>query len=277
MNRTMITAVNTLSQLQKQLDIISNNMANVDTNGYKRRQTSFADLLVQQFNNQPNQAEEIGRLTPFGIRQGVGAKLAQSQMISDQGSIKNSDRPLDTAFTRENQLYRVLTPNNGIQYTRDGALYLTPVSAAETMLVTGDGYPILDENNNPIYLDGQASDFRILQNGQLIVAMQDGTEQKYNLGVSLVKKPQFLENKGGNLLGVPENFNELGLTEEDIFTNLTGDLRGEISIQQFALEHSNVDVATEMTDLMNVQRAYQFQSRAVTLSDQMMGLVNGLR
>lgn len=84
MNRTMITATNTLAQLQKQMDIISNNLANIDTTGYKRREATFSDLLFQEFRNQTNANEEKNRLTPLGIRQGTGARLSQSQIIMKQ-------------------------------------------------------------------------------------------------------------------------------------------------------------------------------------------------
>ena len=87
MNRTMITASNTLTQLQKQMDLISNNMANVDTTGYKKQNGTFTDMLFQQFNNQKDETQEVNRLTPNGIRQGVGAKLAQTQLVMTQGSI----------------------------------------------------------------------------------------------------------------------------------------------------------------------------------------------
>lgn len=102
MNRTMITSTNTLSQLQKQMDMISHNLANIDTAGYKRREASFTDLLVQEYKNQPNNAlEPQNRMTPFNIRQGNGARLGQIQMNLTQGNIKTTDRPLDTAFTQK--------------------------------------------------------------------------------------------------------------------------------------------------------------------------------
>ena len=106
MNRTMITATNTLSQLQKQMDIISHNLANTDTAGYKRREATFTDLLVQEYRNQPNNALEQNRMTPFNIRQGTGAKLGQTHLILSQGSLKTTDRALDTAFTTEGQIGR---------------------------------------------------------------------------------------------------------------------------------------------------------------------------
>lgn len=275
MNRTMITATNTLSQLQKQMDIISNNMANVDTNGYKRREATFTDLLVQEFNNQERANKEVNRLTPNGIRQGTGAKLGQAQLIMNQGALKQTGRSLDTAFTKEGQLFKVLVQTNGVnevQYTRNGALYLSPLSDTEVMLVNGDGLPVLDENNNPITINGEAKDYNIDANGQLTVTKTAGATEVFNLGVVRVNKPQFLEQRGGNLLGLPAN-----VAEDEVLTELTGGLRAEISLQQGALEQSNVDLSKEMTELINVQRAYQFQSRSVTLADQMMGLVNGIR
>ncbi|MEH7883183.1 flagellar hook-basal body protein [Bacillus sp. JJ1609] len=281
MNRTMITATNSLSQLQKQMDMISHNMANIDTAGYKRRDASFTDLLVQEFRNQPNDALERNRQTPFNVRQGTGARLGQTQLIMTQGSLKTTDRALDTAFTAEGQFYRVMVQNeNGgtsLNLTRNGALYLSPISDNETMLVNSDGHAILDENNQPITITGNVKSFKINETGNFSAEMYDGTSQEVNLGVVLVKKPQFLEQKGGNLLGLPADLNGLGVTEADILTELTGPLRNQVSIQQGVLEQSNVDMSKEMTDLINVQRGYQFHAKTITLADQMLGLVNGIR
>lgn len=280
MNRTMITATNTLSQLQKQMDIISNNMANIDTNGFKRREATFSELMYQQFDNQRRLAAEVNRLTPNGIRQGTGALLAQAQLITTQGSIKTTDRPLDTAFTKENQLYKVLVQTDAgaeIQYTRNGAFYLSPIGENELALVTADGHSMVDENENPIYITGEPKDYSIDANGKLTVTKTDGSEQTFNLAVVQVNKPQFLESKGNNLYGLPANLAQLNVGIEEILTDLVGPLRNEIGIQQSALESSNVDMAKEMTDLINVQRAYQFQSRSITMADQMSGLVNGIR
>lgn len=276
----MLTATNTLAQLQKQMDIISNNIANVDTTGYKRKESQFTDLLVQQVNNQPIEQNEIGRLTPNGIRQGNGAKLAQSKIVMSLGAIKSTSRTLDTAFTKEGQLYKVLVQDgneSNINYTRNGALYLSPVGEDEVMLVNGDGFPVLDENDNPITIAGDVKEYTVTGNGQLVANMTNGRVQTYNLGVVQVNKPQFLEQKGNNLFGLPSNYAELDATVEDILTELNGPLREQIGIQGSALEQSNVDLSKEMTDLINVQRAYQFQSRSVTLADQMLGLVNGIR
>ena len=134
------------------------------------------------------------------------------------------------------------------------------------------GNSILDENNNPININGQAKGYSITENGSLVVEMTDGEQQTINLGVTLVNKPQFLVSKGDNLLGLPDNLGTLNVVEGDVLTNLEGVLRNQISIKQGALEQSNVDLSKEMTDLITVQRSYQFQSRSINLADQMMGL-----
>jgi flagellar basal-body rod protein FlgG len=276
MNRTMLTATNTLNQLQNKMDVISHNIANVDSTGFKRKQATFTDLMVQQFQNQSDPQSEVGRLTPNGIRQGTGARLAQISSVGSLGSIKTTDRQLDMALTKEGQMFRVLVQGeNGseVQYTRDGAFYLTPVSETENMLVTSAGYPVLDENNDTILISAEANEFQLQGNGNLVV----NGGASIPLGVSFVNHPQFLVQTGANLLGLPDNLADLNVNEADVITNLIGPARNEISMRQGALEQSNVDLSKEMTDLIEVQRSYQFQTRSISIADQMMGLVNGIR
>ncbi len=282
MNRMMITSTNTLSQLQLKLDTISNNIANVDTTGYKRKEANFTDLLVQQFNNQTTASQEIGRLTPNGIRQGTGAKLGQSQLILTQGSLKTTNRSLDAAFTKPDLFFSVRVSDESgenIRYTRDGAFFMTPVDGndQQVMLVTGDGNSVLDEFNRPIVVNGNVTDISMSENGQIKIETSDRGTQTFELGIVSVKKPQFMEQLGGNVLALPSNFNQLNMNAEDILTSLTGGLRGEISMTQGALEGSNVDLSKEMSNLIMVQRQYQFQSRAITMADQMQGIVNSIR
>lgn len=281
LNRTMITASNSLSQIQKALDVVSSNVANVDTTGYKRQVTNFSSLLYQNVNNQKNPDEEIGRLTPNGIRLGVGTKISQVQSQTSQGALITTNRTLDIAFTKENQFLKVLDQDNGtstIRYTRDGALYISPIGDGNTVVLTNsDGYPILDENEDFITFSGDFKEMSFTSTGEMIIEMNDGTKQSINLGIVQVKKPQFLENSGGNLLSLPSNMGELNLGLEDILTELTGMERDQVSIQQGVLEKSNVSLSDEMTNLITLQRSYQFQSRAVSIADQMLGLINGLR
>src|SRR5690606_6376078 len=112
-----------MSQLQKQLDMISNNVANVDTAGYKKQQASFQELIIQQHNKHPV-TDRSPRITPEGVRIGTSGKVSQIQTIATQGSLKDTGRSLDFALTVPNQYFKVLAPNGNelnIHYTRDGA------------------------------------------------------------------------------------------------------------------------------------------------------------
>ncbi|WP_406686076.1 flagellar hook-basal body protein [Rossellomorea vietnamensis] len=280
MNRTMITATNTLGQLQKQMDMIGHNLSNADTNGYKRRDATFSEMLVQQVKNQSVDKFETGRLTPLGVREGNGAKLSQAQLILNQGSLKATGRSLDFALTNDRQFFKVLSQDedsSAVRYTRDGAFSASPVGNGEMMLVNGSGLPVLDENDNYITFSEDATSFQLGDNGVLTVTDSGGGEERFNLGVVTVEKSQFLQQYGGNLLGFADNLDQLGVMEDEVVTNVTGGARRDISMVQSSLEGSNVDISKEMTDMLSVQRSYQFQARSISLADQMMGLVNGIR
>ncbi|MFS0645538.1 flagellar hook-basal body protein [Siminovitchia sp. 179-K 8D1 HS] len=276
MNRTMITAVNTLNQLQKQIDLISHNIANSETNGYKKREASFADLIAQQINNQPNTAEEAGRTSAFGIRQSVGARLSQAAMIVAQGSLKTTGRPFDMAFTKENQYLKVRAQNGSVQFTRNGQLGFQLAQNGEFILTTKEGHPVLTENNQSITVPSKVEQWSMIQPGLFEARLANGQQMRFRLGVISLTNPQFMEQKGGSLIGIPD---ELAgdVNPEALYTELNGERSNEISIQPAALESSNVDIGKEMTDLMTAQRSIQFQSRSVTIADQMTGLVNGIR
>lgn len=279
MIRTMISASNTMSQLQQQLDTIGNNMANSNTNGFKAKEAKFGELLYQEFKNDGQ--DKTRRQSPVGIRIGVGARLAQAQLNTKQGSIQQTNRELDFAFTKANQYFNVLMPdgNNGTKtaYTRQGDFYLSPLRNGNVMLVNTDGYPIADANGNAIVLKDGAKDFAISQDGMLNVQYNDNTSVRIAMGVTQIKKPQLMEHISDTYIGLPNNFNQLGVTRADVLQNLQGANRAQIGLQNGGLEASNVDISKEMTELINTQRSYQFNARTITMADQMMGLVNGIR
>ncbi|KSU60471.1 flagellar biosynthesis protein FlgG [[Bacillus] enclensis] len=280
MNRTMITATNTLGQLQKQMDMIGHNLSNAETNGYKRREASFSEMMVQNVRNQERTKDETGRLTPFGIRSGVGAKLGQAQLILSQGSLRSTGRSLDFVLTNERQYFKVLAQDgdtNSVRYTRDGAFFVSPMGNGDSMLVNAAGQPVLDENDNYITFSEDASQFDLGDNGVLTISGPNGQQEQVNLGIVSIEKPQFLSQYGSNLVGLPENMAGLDVDMDEVLTNVTGGERAGISMVQNSLEASNVDIGKEMTDMLNVQRSYQFQARSISLADQMMGLVNGIR
>nr|WP_239583557.1 flagellar hook-basal body protein [Metabacillus iocasae] len=271
----MIHAANTMSQLQQRLDLISHNVANVNTVGYKKREATFSEMLYQQFDNQFDERFENNRLTPMGIRQGVGAKIGATKLLLTQGAIQQTERPLDVAFSKAGMFFQVLVEQNGqqaVKYTRSGNFQLTPVGQNDVMLVSDNGYPILDANGNSIVFSREATDITITASGEIVAQSANGIPQTFELGLVQVNRPQLLVASGGNLFELPPNQNA-----EEIVNELIGVRRQEAGIQQGALEQSNVDLSKEMSEMMLTQRAYQFNSRSISMSDQMMGLVNSIR
>ncbi|WP_050616559.1 flagellar hook-basal body protein [Bacillus testis] len=280
MNQSMITATNTLSQLQQRIDLIGTNMANADTTGYKRKDATFNDLLVQQIHNQNRTDKEIGRKTPMGIRQGSGSQLALEKLVMTQGSLKETGRNLDVALLKEDQFFKIQVVENNkndVQYTRDGAFYLSPTKTGSMNLVTSGGYHVLDANNKPVTIPADMKGISFGEAGVLRIEKQDGSTAEIPMGVVSVKNAQYLEHKSGNLVGLSENAAALGIEPANIMTELTGNERNGIAMKQGALESSNVDLSKEITDLLIAQRQYQMQSRSITMADEMQGLINSVR
>lgn len=279
MIRTMITATNTLGQLQSQIDTISNNIANSNTTGYKSKEARFSELLYQQFEN--DQLDKTVRQSPVGIRYGVGAHIGQIQTNTKQGSLQLTDRDLDLAFTKENQYFNVIMPDgvNGQRtvYTRQGDFYVTPVDNGQVMLVNNEGYAVAASNGNAIYFPDNVKNFNLSDDGTLKVNYPDGTTLNFELAITQIQKPQSMEQLSGTYIALPTNMDELGLNEADLYTDLLGAARTEVGISNGKLEMSNVDISKEMTNLINAQRSYQFSSRAISIADQMLGLINGIR
>ncbi|MET4560605.1 flagellar basal-body rod protein FlgG [Lysinibacillus parviboronicapiens] len=279
MLRTMITATNTMGQLQNKLDTISNNIANSNTHGYKTQESTFNELLYQQFNNDKEDRAE--RQSPVGIRYGVGAMLGQIQTNHKQGSLQTTNRDLDFAFTKSKQYFNILMPDgeNGSKtvYTRQGDFYLSPLNNGTAMVVNADGYPLSDASGQAITLPDNVSSFAISNGGVLEATDANGNIIRTDLAVTELQKPQLMEHISGTYIGLPNNLAELGYTQAEVLTELQGANRQQIGMQSGMLEMSNVNLSKEMTDLIQTQRSYQFNARAVTLADQMLGLINGIR
>ncbi|MGP3560172.1 flagellar hook-basal body protein [Geobacillus sp. BK01] len=271
MLRSMLTAANTMNALQQRLDTISHNIANSNTVGFKRREASFAELLTEQVDRLPD--DGAPRQTPPGVRYGNGARLASTMLVPAQGALIETGRALDVAFTAANQWFRVrLTGQNGAEtvgYTRAGNFSFTP-SAGRLALVTSDGRPVLDETNAPVELPAGTNRIELSPTGTLTAIDASGAiVARVNLGVTAIDRPQLLEAQGDNVFTLPA---VPGAARE-----LNGALRNDIAIKQGALEQSNVDLGEELTGMIATNRAYQLNARAVSISEQMLGLINNLR
>ncbi len=271
-----VQAAVTMGQLQSKLDLVGHNIANVDTTGYKNRSAEFSSLLFQQVDNlNDEEANAEGRLTPDGIRLGSGAKLGSTNVNLALGSIKQTDRGLDIALLQDNQLLQVAVTENGAtetRYTRDGTLYLNPTEDGQLALTTSDGNSVIGENGPIVIADG-AEDVSISENGAIQVTRNGVVQNEAQLAIVEAIRPQFLESVGNNLFRLPDITDEAYVADDII----QGVAFNDIELQSGALESSNVDLATQMTEMMQTQRAYQFNSRTISMSDQMSGLINQIR
>lgn len=273
----MIQAAVTMNQLQQKMDIIGNNMANVQTTGYKNRQADFSSLLFQQINNLSDPANMQGRLTPDGFRIGSGARLGEVHLNLGQGSFIETDRTLDTALLEPNLFYQIEVTEAGVterQFTRDGAFYLSPTNDNNSMmLTTSNGHPVLGRDGTPIVFAEGFERIEIRPDGNIIVQRGNTQENVGQLGIVTAIRPRILEATGENAFRLP-NLADLNLNEEEIIQAIAPNTD---AIKSNALEQSNVDLSEQMTDLVLTQRSYQFNARTISMGDQMLGLINQLR
>jgi len=269
MNGSMINAMVSMSGLQQKLDIMADNIANVNTVGYKRKDASFQDLLTNT-KEQTADFKEPGRLSPMNYTQGWGSRLMGIQPDLTQGPLNPTDNALDIAI-EGNALYQVQTLE-GMAYTRNGAFQLSLQSDGRAVLATSEGYPVLGENDQPIVLPPNRS-IRVDADGTVQAIAQDDTATPVGrLKLMQVTRPMMLTAVSDNLYAVAD-----GVNVEDVLRTVTAGEGSDIAVRQGFLEQSNVDLTSEMTELINVQRAYQLSARALTSSDTMMGLANSLR
>lgn len=268
----MIQAAVTMNQLQQQLDVIGHNLANSETTGYKNKETAFSSLLFQQINNMTDLRNANGRQTPDGIRVGTGARLGSINNNFSLGSMKETGRALDVALTDENLLFQIQVDGE-THFTRNGAFYLQPINDNTSLqLTTADGHPVLGLNG-AIILDADITGVDIRSNGDIYV--QRGIESEYvgSLAIVQVNRPDLLEATGEGLFHL-RDIAALGFNVGDVIQPFN---ENEDILKSQTLEQSNVDISKQMTDLMMAQRSYQFNSRTISMGDQMQGLINQLR
>ncbi|GAA4720912.1 flagellar hook-basal body protein [Brevibacillus fulvus] len=259
-----------LRTVQAALDNTANNLANVDTIGYKRREASFSELLADNMREQP--ATDTQRNSPAGLRIGRGVKIGTTKLDLSQGSAKTTDVPTDLMIQGKGyfMVTHRTTDQNGVflqeefRLTRDGSFKLSPNEATGTFfLTTANGDILVDENGLPVEV--ASNDFKVTEDGHIFVNGED----------TLTRIPVWQVDN-------PEQYTQIGQNEYALVLQ-PGEQPGMLfqestaTIRQGALEASNVDVSAEMTNLITTQRAYQLNSRAIAITDQMMGIANQLR
>ncbi|RHW33328.1 flagellar hook-basal body protein [Neobacillus notoginsengisoli] len=256
MSSSLFIASTGIKAYQGKLDTIANNIANVETAGYKRREAAFSENLAASIDNQPKREMEIGRLSPAGIRVSYGSRVAATPMDLTQGAPKQTEQPFDLMIEGQGyfQVRRSTGTDTEILFTRSGAFQKSPIGTGRYQLVNAQGDVLLGRNGTPVLLD-EGTTFNVAADGTIT-----GTNQQ--IGLVGFTNPQLLKNEGGvySLVG-GNTFLQAGDSYE---------------IKQGYLEGSNVSLNEEMTDMIKAQRGFQANSRALSYADQMMGIANGI-
>ena len=259
MLRALQTASTGMEAQQMNLNTIANNLANVNTTGFKKNKIEFQDMLYEK-KRTVGAEEGAGNLVPAGVEIGNGARVASTAKIYTQGQVSQTGEKMDVAVQGDG-FFEVLRPDGTTAYTRDGGFKV----ASDGRVVTNDGLPV-QSGFQPIPVDAQS--VNISTNGQVTIQTPGGS-QTFQIQLVRFNNPAGLRSMGGNLLeetpssGTPT----LGTPAEAGFG----------SILQGYLETSNVNVAEEMVNMILAQRAYEVNSKAIQTSDQMMELTNNLK
>lgn len=254
---------------QLNVDTIANNLANVNTTGYKQERMEFKTLLYQTMKRADlDEANEETR--PVNLQVGHGVRAIAVARKFTEGSLQRTDNHQDIAI--EGDGFFVVRRGEEEFYTRDGS-FKTAVVPEGTMLTTADGYPLLDTEGESIILPPEVymRDVTVDELGNLsYVAGQEFVDLGFQIQMVQFSNPQGLSSVGGNLYAVtPASGGKLSEAEGE--TNSISRLR-----QDF-LEMSNVMVADEMVDLIVAQRAYELNSKVITTSDDMLSTANSLK
>ncbi len=249
------TAATGMSAQQLNVDVISNNIANMNTVGFKRQRAEFQDLLYQTLEMPGAQSSDQGTIVPTGVQIGAGVKAGSTYRIHQQGSLTRTDNPYDLAIGGRG-FFQVTMPNGQIGYTRAGNLSLNN----EGQLVTEDGYPI----EPAITVPQDATTVSVSKTGQVQAATAGQTEPQVigQLELATFVNDAGLQSIGDNLL--IETTASGGATVGQPGSDGIGDLI------QGHVEASNVDAVSEITALIVAQRAYEMNSKVISAADEML-------
>jgi flagellar basal-body rod protein FlgG len=249
-----------LDAQQTHLDVIAHNLANVSTNGFKRSRAVFEDLMYQTLRQPGAQSSQQTQL-PSGLQIGTGVRPVATERIHTQGSVSQTDNDKDIAIQGPG-FFQVLMPDGTTQYTRDGAFQID----SQGQLVTSSGYTV----QPPIMIPANAIKLTIGRDGTVSIT-QMGSAAATQIGtlqIATFINPVGLESKGENLYA--ETASSGAPAPNTPGTNGAG------TLWQGYVETSNVNVVEEMVNMIQTQRAYEINSKAITTSDQMLAKLSQL-
>ena len=252
MLKAFSTAATGMNAQQMMVDVTANNLANINTTGFKRSQINFQDLLYVKM-SQPGAEVASGMKSPSGMEIGSGVRAASTVKVFTMGELVNTGNPLDLAITGDG-FFQVTMPDGTTKYTRDGSLQRGP----DGQLVTTTGYPI----EPAITIPTGDIDVTIAPDGGVNVTTSSGTSTVGNIQLARFINPSGLSSEGDNLLAETEASGTAttGTPGDDSFG----------AIQARMLEKGNVQMVTELVNLITAQRAYEVNSRAIKAGDEML-------
>jgi len=261
MRSLSIAATGMLAQ-QLNVEVISNNIANMNTTGFKRQRAEFQDLLYQTVERVGSTSSDSGTIVPAGVQIGLGVKAAAVYNIAEQGNLQSTDNPLDVAISGAGY-FQVTLPSGDTAYTRAGSFQLSPTGE----IVTVDGYTV----SPSITVPANALQVTINPSGQVLVKIPNVVAESVAGQFQLANfaNPAGLDPQGDNLF--------LETAASGSATTGTPSSTGLGSIQQGFVETSNVNTVTEITNLITAQRAYEMNSKVIQTSDEMLSTINRMR
>ncbi len=269
MMRSLWTAASGMISQQTNVDTISNNLANINTTGYKKETAQFKSLLYQTIQNK--QTDSSGNAKPVSAQTGLGVRNSAIVSQYTQGVLKPTESDSDYAI-QGNGFFMVQTADGGVGYTRNGAFGFSMGTNGIT-LATAEGYPVLDTSGSPIVFesDKDTSKITIDDDGNFQYP-KDGKVQPMGIqiGIAQFNNAAGLEKTSNSILMETAASGAARLETQDAALKKSVVKRGY-------LENSNVQAANEMVDLIVAQRAYEMNSKAINASDEMLQQANNLR
>ncbi|MBQ7776776.1 MAG: flagellar basal-body rod protein FlgG [Lachnospiraceae bacterium] len=271
MVRSLWTAATGMIAQQTNVDTIANNLANVNTVGYKTEVNEFKSLLYQNIQTKTTKAD--GSLKPVGAQVGLGVRNSSITSLFKQGSLLDSES--DSAFAIDGKgFFSVQGEDGNTYYTRNGNFQWTLGPNDTNMLCTSDGLPVLDSNGRSIAIskDYIVSDITITADGELCYPDDQNNAQSMGIrmGIFQFSNPAGLEKQSDGLFDVTDASGQA--INEATSTSVT-----RSKLIQGYVEGSNVQVVDEMVNMIVAQRAYELNSKAITASDEMLQQANNLR
>ncbi len=255
MMRSLYVAATGLEGEQTKMDVIANNLANVNTTGFKQSRAVFQDLLYQNL-RQPGAQSSQTTQYPSGLQLGTGVRVVATERLMTQGNLTQTGNSLDLAINGQGY-FQILQPDGTIAYTRDGTFQLNN----QGQVVTSNGYLL----QPPVTIPPNAQSITIGSDGTVSVVLPGQTQPQQ---VGTIQLANFINPTGLQSIG-----DNLYLQTGSSGAPQTGQptLNGLGAVQQGYLESSNVNVVSELVDMIATQRAYEINSKAVSTSDTMLG------